>query len=189
MDCIYPKESHCKYLLKNTWSPFRMGKGVWLDKMVAMMLLQFYVWIVVYLTLIKIYIRIPSARLKLGPTVVPNTVTLKSIAPWQTSRQMQNPAVATNIVEAILSLTTKSFCTEVVFSQIFSKALNTWCCFDDLWHFDNLNVAVLCVAKFIAKRLPSMFFAAMQSWANCVADGTKNGHAMQLPTKVFCNTG
>ena len=114
--------------------PFSHGKGCVIGQNgcndVAAMLCT--VLIVVYLTLIKIYIRIPSARLKLGPTVVPNTVTLKSIAPWQTSRQMQNPAVATYIVEAILSLTTKSFCTEVVFSQIFSKALNTWCCFDDL---------------------------------------------------------
>ena len=62
------------------------------------------------------YLRMPSARLKSGPTVVPNTVTLESIAPRQAPKLMKNPASEVNVVEAILTLTsTEYFLGEVVF--------------------------------------------------------------------------
>ena len=55
-----------------------MGKDVTSDNS---KMLQALFMLAVVLPVIKIDLPIPSARLKLGPTVVPNTVTPESMAP------------------------------------------------------------------------------------------------------------
>ena len=49
-------------------------------------MLQALFILAVVLPVIKIDLPIPSARLKLGPTVVPNTVTPESMAPMHVSK-------------------------------------------------------------------------------------------------------
>ena len=60
-----------------------MGKDVTLDNS---KMLQALLMLAVALPVIKIDLPIPSARLKFGPTVVPNTVTPESMAPRHVSK-------------------------------------------------------------------------------------------------------
>ena len=60
-----------------------MGKDVTLDNS---KMLQALLMLAVALPVIKIDLPIPSARMKFGPTVVPNTVTPESMAPMQVSK-------------------------------------------------------------------------------------------------------